>query len=101
MKYVSTGIQVLDQILGGGIPRGSLISVTGLPGTGKTIFAANWIHDGMKNYDERAVYVSFVENYETFIQNMASLGFEFEKLEREGKFRFLEMITLKDEGVPI
>lgn len=100
MKYVSTGSQVLDQILGGGIPRGSLISVTGLPGTGKTIFAANWIHDGMKNYDEKAVYVSFVEGYETFIQNMANLGFEFEKLEREGKFRFLEMITLKSEGVP-
>ncbi|MCS7096144.1 MAG: ATPase domain-containing protein [Nitrososphaerota archaeon] len=100
MNHVSTGSPVLDQILGGGLPRGSLISVTGLPGTGKTIFAANWIHDGMKNHGERAVYVSFVEGYETFIQNMSNLGFEFEKLEREGKFRFVEMITLKGEGVP-
>ena len=36
---VSTGIEALDEVLDGGVPRGSIVFVTGLPGSGKTILS--------------------------------------------------------------
>jgi len=99
MKRVSTGSVVLDSVLDG-FPVGSLISVTGPPGAGKTIFAANWIYNGVKRFGERGLYVSFVEGHDSFIENMRGLGLDFEGLEREGRFRFLEMVTLREIGVP-
>ncbi|MCD6469896.1 hypothetical protein J7L29_03755 [Candidatus Bathyarchaeota archaeon] len=97
MRYVSTGVLELDLSIGGFSP-GSLVSVTGPPGVGKTIFAANWLHDGAKRFGEKGIYVSFAESYGSFLSNMRSLGFNFKSLEKKGKFRFLEIPTLKEEG---
>ncbi|MEM3955629.1 MAG: ATPase domain-containing protein [Candidatus Bathyarchaeia archaeon] len=100
MSRISTGSNVLDSVLDGGFPAGSLVAVTGPPGTGKTIFAANWIYNGVERLGLNGLYVSFVEGRKSFIKNMGGLGLDFERLERTGKFRFLEMITLKEAGVP-
>jgi len=43
LERISTGIPEIDQIIGGGIPQGFLVAVTGEPGTGKTIFAIHFI----------------------------------------------------------
>jgi predicted ATP-dependent serine protease len=90
-RFVPTGVEGLDNILGGGFPSGSLIVLAGCPGTGKTIFSAQFLHHGCVNYGESGVYASFAESKEVFYENMESLGFYFRKLEEEGKFR-----TLKD-----
>ena len=58
LERVKTGISTLDEILLGGFPRGSIILVAGGPGTGKTIFAAQFIHSGATKYNEKGVYVS-------------------------------------------
>ncbi|MBS7648112.1 MAG: ATPase domain-containing protein [Candidatus Bathyarchaeia archaeon] len=100
MNRICTGSAILDSILGGGFPVGSLISVAGSPGSGKTIFAANWIYNGVEKHGENGLYVSFVEGRKSFIENMRGLGLDFERLERGGKFRFLEMVTLREIGVP-
>ncbi|MEM1556845.1 MAG: ATPase domain-containing protein [Candidatus Bathyarchaeia archaeon] len=100
MSRISTGSNVLDSVLDGGFPAGSLVAVTGPPGTGKSIFAANWIYNGVERLGLNGLYVSFVEGRKSFIKNMGGLGLDFERLERTGKFRFLEMITLKEAGVP-
>jgi len=96
---VSTGSNVLDLVLDGGFLAGGLVAITGPPGSGKTIFAANWIHNGVTKLGEKGLYVSFVEGYDSFSEYMHSLGLDFEKLESEGKFKFLEMITLREAGV--
>ncbi|MEM1673349.1 MAG: ATPase domain-containing protein [Candidatus Bathyarchaeia archaeon] len=100
MNRFSTGSAVLDSVLNGGFPVGSLVAVTGPPGSGKTIFAASWIYNGVERLGCNGLYVSFVEGRRSFIENMCGLGLDFEKLERMGKFRFLEMATLKEAGVP-
>ncbi|MEM4451531.1 MAG: ATPase domain-containing protein [Nitrososphaerota archaeon] len=100
VNRISTGSVELDSVLGGGFPAGSLIVVTGPPGTGKTIFAANWIYNNIKKFGEKGLYVNFVEGHKSFIENMRSLGLDFEELERTGKFRFLESVTLKESGIP-
>jgi len=98
-EYTSTGITDLDLIIGGGFPKGSLILVAGNPGTGKTIFSAQWVFRGATDQGENGIYVSFAESRESFYRHMRSFGFDFERLEKEGKFRFLDMVTVKEEGI--
>jgi len=97
---VPTGVSGLDELISGGFPRGSLIVLAGNPGTGKTIFSATFIYNGIVNYGERGIYVSFAENREAFLGNMLSLGLDFERLEEEGMFRFLDMVTAREEAAP-
>jgi len=49
IKRVPTGISGLDEVLGGGFPRGSLVILAGNPGTGKTIFSATFLYNGIIN----------------------------------------------------
>ncbi|MEM2714272.1 MAG: ATPase domain-containing protein, partial [Candidatus Bathyarchaeia archaeon] len=100
MNRISTGSAVLDYVFEGGFQPGSLIAVTGPPGTGKTIFATSWIYNGVERLGLKGLYASFVEGRKSFIENMRGLGLDFENIERSGGFRFLEMATLKEIGVP-
>ncbi|MEM2281917.1 MAG: ATPase domain-containing protein, partial [Candidatus Bathyarchaeia archaeon] len=99
-RFISTGVEGLDAVLGGGFPRDSLIILAGNPGTGKTVFSAQFLYRGAVDYNEKGLYVSFAESRETFFENMRGFGFDFEKLERDGKFRFLDLLTVKEQAVP-
>jgi len=94
-----SGIEGLDELLGGGLPREGLVVLAGNPGTGKTIFSAQFLYRGAADYGERGVYASFAEDKHQFYRNMKGLGFDFDRLEREGLFSFLDMLTVKEEGV--
>jgi len=96
---ISTGVEGLDKVIGGGFPKGSLIIIAGNPGTGKTVFSARFLYRGAVDYEENGVYVNFAENRETFYGNMESFGFDFERLEKEGKFRYLDVLTVRESTV--
>jgi KaiC/GvpD/RAD55 family RecA-like ATPase len=96
---VPSGIDGLDRLVGGGFPKGSLIVIAGKPGTGKTILSAQFLYHGCIDYNECGAYVSFAEDKEQFYKNMMSFGFDFERLEKEGKFFFFDMITVKETGI--
>lgn len=96
---VPTGIVGLDDMIEGGFPRDSLILLAGSPGSGKTITSAHFIYHGAKNLDENGVYVSFAERREIFLDNMKRFGLDFEMLESKGKFKFLDMMTTREEAV--
>ena len=49
--------------------------------------------------DEAGIYVSFAEGREAFYDNMRGFGFDFERLEEKGKFKFLDLVTVRDRGV--
>jgi len=98
-RVVSTGVEELDSVLGGGFPKGSLIVLAGSPGTGKTVFSARFLYHGAVNCGEKGIYVSLCEGKEIFMENMRGFGFDFEKLERGGMFRFLDMLTVKEKGI--
>ncbi len=95
---VSTGIEGFDSLIEEGFPRGSLVLLAGDAGSGKTILASQYLYHGAE-LGEPGIYVSFAENRENFFNNMKRLGMDFEKYEREGKFRFLDLITVSDKGV--
>jgi circadian clock protein KaiC len=71
-----TGIQGLDEITGGGLPRGRPTLVCGGPGCGKTILAMEFLMNGARQYDEPGVFLSFEESVEDLELNFASLGFD-------------------------
>src|SRR5438034_6370040 len=71
-----TGIQGLDEITGGGLPRGRPTLVCGGPGCGKTILAMEFLMNGALRYREPGVFMSFEESIEDLTLNFASLGFD-------------------------
>src|SRR5512138_1530006 len=75
-----TGIKGLDEITGGGIPRGRSTLVCGGAGCGKTLLAMEFLVRGATEYDEPGVYLSFEEKSEELAVNFASLGFDLDAL---------------------
>ena len=82
-----TGITGLDEITGGGLPKGRPTLVTGGPGCGKTLFAMEFLVRGAAQFDEPGVFVAFEENTQELAQNVASLGFDLKDLIRRKKLK--------------
>jgi circadian clock protein KaiC len=80
-----TGIEGLDEITGGGLPKGRPTLVAGAAGCGKTLFAMEFLINGITQYDEPGVFVAFEESAEELTQNVASLGFDLKALMKQKK----------------
>jgi circadian clock protein KaiC len=87
-ERIATGISRLDAMLGGrGFFRGSSILLTGTPGTGKTIVAANFAQAAARR-GERVLFFSFEESPNQIIRNMHSIGLRLEPLVKRDLLRF-------------
>src|SRR5688572_5743661 len=75
-----TGIQGLDEITGGGFPRGRPTLLCGGAGCGKTLMAIEFIVRGAVQHGEPGVLVTFEESPEELAQNVRSLGFDLDEL---------------------
>jgi circadian clock protein KaiC len=80
-----TGINGLDEITGGGLPRGRPTLVCGGAGCGKTLFAAEFIVHGAAQFNEPGVFMSFEETDAELKANVASLGFDLPGLVKRKK----------------
>ena len=77
-----TGIQGLDEITGGGLPRGRTTLVCGGAGCGKTLLGVEFLVRGATVYDEPGLLVAFEETPEELAGNVRSLGFDLDDLVR-------------------
>src|SRR3954465_680154 len=80
LKKAPTGITGLDEITGGGLPRGRPTLICGGPGCGKTLFGVEFLVRGATQFDEPGVFITFEESSEELAQNVRSLGFDLDKL---------------------
>lgn len=96
MRRIPTGVEKLDEILQGGFPEGSTILIAGGPGTGKTILAAQFIYLGAAKYREKGVFVTFEEGAESFKNNMLTLGWNFDNLQKKQQVEILDLLSLKE-----
>ncbi len=94
-KRVSTGVPGLDGLIQGGFVKGSSVLVSGETGTGKTIFCLQYLWEGLKN-DEHGVYITLEETAEEIKKDALVFGWDFEKYEKEGKFKIIEKNVFED-----
>ena len=80
-----TGIPGMDEITGGGLPKGRPTLVAGGAGCGKTLFAMEFLVNGAAQYNEPGVFIAFEENADELGQNVASLGFDLKELIKQKK----------------
>ncbi len=85
LEKASTGIEGLDEITSGGLPRGRTTLVAGSAGCGKTMLAIEFLVRGILEYGEPGVFIAFEESAEDLAKNVASLGFNLKELEADGK----------------
>src|SRR5690349_14020004 len=83
-----TGIDGFDDLTLGGLPTGRPTLVCGTAGCGKTLFASTFLIHGARDYDEPGVFVTFEERPKDIAANVASLGFDLDKLVAEDKIAF-------------
>src|SRR5688572_28081512 len=80
-----TGIEGLDQITNGGLPRGRPTLICGAAGCGKTLMAMEFLVRGATQFDEPGVFMAFEETGDELAANVRSLGFDLEALEADNK----------------
>ena len=78
-----TGIIGLDEITGGGLPKGRPTLVCGSAGCGKTLFSMEFIVRGALQFGEPGVFVAFEEKTDELAINVASLGFDLQQLQKD------------------
>jgi KaiC/GvpD/RAD55 family RecA-like ATPase len=89
VQRVKTGIKGLDELMEGGVPEKSLILLTGTTGTGKSIFAMEFLVEGAIN-NEPGVYISLQESMEETMNQMRFFGWPVDKLVEDGKLLIVQ-----------
>jgi circadian clock protein KaiC len=97
-----TGIQGLDEITGGGLPKGRPTLICGGAGCGKTLFAMEFLVRGARQFNEPGVFMAFEETAKDLTQNVASLGFDLKDLIAHKKmaldFVYIERSEIEETG---
>ncbi len=87
-KRVSTGIKGLDKLLQGGFIPNSVNVISGGAGTGKTVFALQFLYEGAI-HGEKVLFISIEEDLRDLKEDAKTFGWDFDKLEAEGKAKFV------------
>lgn len=90
IQKIPTGITSFDVIAKGGLPQNRTTLVSGTAGSGKTVFAMQFLAEGIRAAEEHGVFVTFEESASDIRKNMGSFGWDLEVWEREGKLGFVD-----------
>ncbi|MBI4967056.1 MAG: circadian clock protein KaiC [Rhodospirillales bacterium] len=85
-----TGIAGFDTITKGGLPRDAVTLVLGGPGSGKTLFALEFLAHGAGQFDEPGLFVAFEEKTDKILANAAGFGWGLPGLVKANKLRFFD-----------
>jgi circadian clock protein KaiC len=90
VKKMRTMIEGFDDLSFGGLPVGRTTLLSGTSGTGKTLFSAQFLYNGIVHFDEPGVFVTFEESPTDIIKNAESFGWGLQKFVDEGKLFILD-----------
>jgi len=79
----------LDELMGGGFPIGSCVLVSGKIGTGKSIFAMQYIAKGITDYGDLGVLVSLERDKKDIYRDASAFGLHLQRLEKEGTLQII------------
>jgi circadian clock protein KaiC len=92
-----SGVEGLDEITGGGFPKGRPTLICGSAGCGKTLMGMQFLVRGISEFNEPGVFMSFEETSKDLSQNVRSLGFDLDKLISQKKLRIDHILIEKSE----
>jgi len=102
LEKCPTGISGLDEITGGGVPKGRPTLVVGSAGSGKTLLSMEFLINGATRFNEPGVFVAFEETAEELSKNVASLGFDVQALVTKKKlavdYVYIERSEIEETG---
>jgi circadian clock protein KaiC len=82
LRKAASGITGFDEITGGGLPRGRTTLLLGGPGSGKTVFALQYLVNGARTYGEPGIFVAFEETSKRIMANAESFDWKLRQLQR-------------------
>lgn len=89
LERIPSGIAGFDDLIEGGFKMGSINLLAGSAGSGKTTFSIQFLIEGIKR-GEAAVYITFEEKREKLFDDMLEFGWDLQKYEDMGLFKFME-----------
>lgn len=89
MERIKSGIPELDEMLRGGFMKGDAVLVAGPAGTGKTTFALQYIVNGITQFGENGVYVTFEQLPDQIYRDAKNFGWDLRKMEDEDRLRLV------------
>lgn len=102
LQKCPTGIKGFDEITEGGLPKNRITLISGGPGSGKTLLGIDFLVNGVINYKERGVFMSFEETEYELYQDVASLNLDLHGLVSKKEIRFehvlLERYDIHEKG---
>src|SRR5215217_4925275 len=90
VEKLPTGIASFDVISKGGLPVNRTTLISGTAGSGKTVFAVQFLAAGIMDAAEAGVFVTFEESADDIRKNMRSFGWDLAQWEREGRLAFVD-----------
>jgi circadian clock protein KaiC len=99
VKKILSGVPGLDELLDGGLYERSSTVIAGPPGTGKTTFGVQFLHEGAASLNEPGIFITFEEFPETIYRDALNFGWDLKKCEAEGSLKviFTSPAVLKSE----
>jgi KaiC/GvpD/RAD55 family RecA-like ATPase len=95
LSRIKSGITGLDELVDGGLPEGRIVLVSGGCGTGKSIFALQYLYYGASVCNEPGVFVTFDEMPSKIRQDMLALGWNFKAMEDAGKLAIIDATSAR------
>ncbi len=90
VQKIRTMIEGFDDISHGGMPIARTTLVSGTSGTGKTLFAVQFLYNGITYFDEPGIFVTFEESPTDIIKNASSFGWDLQQFIDDGKLFILD-----------
>ncbi len=101
LDKTGTGIPGFEDISYGGLPRGRSTLISGSSGSGKTIFASQFLAEGINKFKEPGVFVTFEENIADLRKNVVSFGWNIANYEKRKMWRFVDASATVENEIKI
>lgn len=91
LERTKTGLVGLDKLIGGGIPKGNLVVMSGDPGSGKTCLCLQFLYEGATKFNENGVFISLEEDVEELEKFSTLFDWDFKELIAKKKIKIVSV----------
>ncbi|MBN1540103.1 MAG: hypothetical protein JW939_08160 [Candidatus Thermoplasmatota archaeon] len=93
----ATYIPGMDELMNGGFPEGTINLITGPPGSAKSLFGIEYIHNGARFDNEPGMLISLEESRDSMIRAARSFDLDLRSLEKEDRIYLIDLGRMRVE----